>query len=131
VNPGAAFLAASSPPRSLPPGAADAAPAEAAIVAGTNATASTIASFFLGTSCAFLLGSYTMPYAHDDGPGGVRFPPTQVERFAGVGAAWEPGRANFREPPKAEVPRITLPRTRVNRRPGRVDNGRWWAYIED
>jgi len=87
VKPDTAPLAALSPSPSLSPEAADAAPAEAAIVVGINATAGTIAGFFLGTPFSFRLGS-DMTHAHDDGRGGARVPPTDVEHFAGVGAAW-------------------------------------------
>ncbi len=85
VKPGSAFLPTFPPS----PGAADAAPAEAAIAAGTNAAASTIANLFLRTSFSFLpVVNVALPYAHDDGRGGARVPPTGMEHFGGVGAAW-------------------------------------------
>jgi hypothetical protein len=68
---------------------------EAAIVAGINAAAGTIAGFFLGTPFSFLLGS-DMPYAHDNERGGARVPPTEVEHLGGLGAAWKLGRATHR-----------------------------------
>jgi hypothetical protein len=89
VKPGAAPLVAFPPSALPPPGAADAAPAEANIAAGTNATASTIANLFLRTSFSFLLVvNVALSYADDDGRGGVRFTPTGVEHFGGVGPAW-------------------------------------------
>ncbi len=89
VKPGSAVLVAFSPSAPPSPGAADAASTEAAIAAGTNAAASTIANLFLHTSFSFLpVVNVALPYAHDDGRGGARVPPTGMEHFGGVGAAW-------------------------------------------
>ncbi len=89
VKPGSAFLSAFPPSAPPSPEAAEAAPALANIAAGIATTASTIANLFLHTSFSFRLGlRVASPYADDDGRGGVRVPPTGVEHFGGVGAAW-------------------------------------------
>jgi hypothetical protein len=95
VKPGAAFLAAFSCSPSLLTGAADAAPAEAAIVAGINA----IASLFLDTSFSFLLLG-TVPTNKMMGEAAA---PTHGGRtLRSVGAAWEPPRGEVRERPLSE-----------------------------